>query len=235
MIRLVCMLACVALLGSLTACADTNSSAQTRTSPQAAAPDAGLPQLKGKAIVELKTVKGPITVEVDGDNAPITAGNFVDLAKRKFFDNLTFHRVVPGFVIQGGDPLGNGTGGFIDPATRAQRIIPLEIRPTGLDGKPGPILYSRTYSGEGLDSVKQPPVLLHTRGALAMARSQNPNSASSQFYITLANTNQLNGEYAVFGKVIKGMEVVDQIRVGDKLLSATVISQTAPTAANSTP
>ncbi|AGY58584.1 peptidylprolyl isomerase [Gloeobacter kilaueensis] len=216
-----------AFILAVSACSAVVPPASTQENPKvtnSANVPANLPRLKGKATVELKTNKGPIVLEVDGDNAPVTAGNFVDLVKRKFFDNLTFHRVVPGFVIQGGDPRGNGTGGFIDPATRSERTIPFEIRPTGKDGKPGELLYGSTYSENGLSPRQQPPVLLHNRGALAMARSQNPNSASSQFYITLADTHQLDGEYAVFGKVLKGQEVVDQIRVGDKILSATVVS-----------
>ncbi|UFP93676.1 peptidylprolyl isomerase [Gloeobacter morelensis] len=185
---------------------------------------ADLPSLAGKATVELNTSKGRILLEVDGDNAPLSAGNFVDLVKRGFYNNLAFHRVVSGFVIQGGDPLGNGTGGFIDPATRQPRSLPLEIRATTGDGQPGEILYGQTFSLSGRNPRTQPPVLVHSRGALAMARSQNPNSASSQFYITLAETRQLDGEYAVFGKVLEGQDVVDKIQVGDKIVSATVVS-----------
>src|SRR6266571_8707023 len=109
-----------------------------------------------KAIIE--TSRGPITVELYEDKAPITAGNFIDLIQRGFYDGLSFHRYEPGFVIQGGDPMGNGAGGFVDPQTGRERRIKLEVSPELKHGDPG---------------------------ALAMARSQSPDSASCQFYITL--------------------------------------------------
>src|SRR5207248_1518329 len=109
-----------------------------------------------KAIIE--TNKGTITAELYEDKAPITAANFIDLIEREFYNGLTFHRYEPNFVIQGGDPQGKGTGGFIDPQTGRERRIKLEV--------------SRELPhGEA--------------GALAMARSSNPDSASCQFYITL--------------------------------------------------
>ncbi|MHB9022911.1 MAG: peptidylprolyl isomerase [Armatimonadota bacterium] len=135
----------------------------------------------------IKTSKGSITVELYGKDAPLTTANFVKLAQAKFYDGLTFHRVEPGFVIQGGDPNGDGTG---DPGYS----IKLEIT----------------------------PVLKHVKGALAMARSQDPDSAGCQFYITLDATPMLDGNYAVFGKVIKGMDVVEKTAIGDKIISITV-------------
>lgn len=136
----------------------------------------------------IKTDKGDITVELNEDKAPVTAGNFIDLAKKGFYDGLNFHRVEPGFVIQGGCPQGTGMGG-------SGKNIPLEIHPD----------------------------LRHdAAGTLAMARSQNPNSASSQFYITLAATPFLDDNYAVFGKVKDGLDVVKSIRVGDKIQSVKV-------------
>lgn len=217
----------IALSLTLTACSKTTEQPIAEAAPIAA----NLPKFEGKAMVEINTNKGNIVVELDGEDAPITVGNFVDLAKRNFFDTLTFHRVEPGFVIQGGDPLGNGTGGFIDPQTRQERDIPLEIRATSKDGKSGDLVYGKTFDTAG---IQKPPILSHRRGVIAMARSSSPNSASSQFYITLADTPSLDGSYAVFGKVIKGMEVVDQIKVGDKMLSVKVVS-TTPTPAVSTP
>ncbi|MEN9216916.1 MAG: peptidylprolyl isomerase [Gloeomargarita sp. HHBFW_bins_162] len=138
--------------------------------------------------------------------------------QRGFYNNLTFHRVVrepQPFVVQGGDPRGNGTGGFVDPQTKRERVIPLEIKPTGAQQA----VYGRTFPEQ---NIRQAPKLRHNRGALAMARSQNPNSASSQFYITLAETSFLDGNYAVFGYVTKGMDVVDKIKQGDRITSATV-------------
>ncbi|WP_338038814.1 peptidylprolyl isomerase [Neosynechococcus sphagnicola] len=108
-----------------------------------------------------------------------------------------------------------GTGGFIDPATKQPRLIPLEIKPKGA---PEPI-YSKTLKSAGIST---PPALRHTRGAVAMARSAMPDSASSQFYIALADLPFLDGDYAVFGYVTQGMEVVDQIQQGDRIGSAKV-------------
>ncbi|MFM9267884.1 peptidylprolyl isomerase [Tychonema sp. BBK16] len=186
-----------------------------------------LPRLEGKATVVM-TVKGsPITIELDGTNAPITAGNFVDLIQKGVYDGLVFHRVVrepEPFVVQGGDPQGKdpkfpaarlGTGGFIDQKTSTERRIPLEIK---AKAAPNPT-YSATLQEAG---VGEKPVLLHTRGAVAMARSMNPDSASSQFYITLTDVPQLDGSYAVFGYVKQGMDVVDKIEAGDRIEKATV-------------
>jgi peptidyl-prolyl cis-trans isomerase B (cyclophilin B) len=211
---------------AIAGCTQTPSSPESDASPQAtpsplASPDPnrpfnGLPTLEGEATVVM-TVKGsPITIRVDGTKAPVTAGNFVDLVERGFYDGLTFHRVVrepQPFVVQGGDPLGNGTGGFVDPATGEERQIPLEITPKG-ESQP---IYSQT-----LAQMNKTPELEHTRGAVAMARSQFPDSASSQFYFTLADLSFLDGNYAVFGYVTSGMEVVDQIQQGDKIESAKV-------------
>jgi peptidyl-prolyl cis-trans isomerase B (cyclophilin B) len=186
-----------------------------------------LPRLEGKATVVM-TVKGtPITIEVDGTNAPVTAGNFVDLVQRRVYDGLVFHRVVRDpqpFVVQGGDPQSKdpttpvqqlGTGGFIDPVTLQPRYIPLEIKPKGAKEA----IYSQTFKVAG---IQQPPELTHKRGAVAMARSQFPDSASSQFYFALADLGFLDGDYAVFGYVTKGMEVVDKIQAGDRIESAKV-------------
>ncbi|NEQ78240.1 MAG: peptidylprolyl isomerase [Okeania sp. SIO2C9] len=188
-----------------------------------------LPQLKGKATVVMTVNSSPITIEVDGINAPITAGNFIDLVQKGVYDGLVFHRVVrepQPFVVQGGDPqskdlnisLNNlGTGGFIDPTTSSERYIPLEIKPQDASAP----VYSNTLEEAG---IAQTPVLPHTRGAVAMARSQFPDSASSQFYFTLTDLPFLNGNYAVFGYVTQGMkEVVDNIEAGDRIESAKVV------------
>ena len=174
----------------------------------------GLPRLNGKATV-LMTVKGnkQITIELDGNNAPISAGNFVDLVQRKFYDGLTFHRVVRSpqpFVVQGGDPKGDGTGGYVPAGSSSERRIPLEIKPSNSS----PIVYSQT--------ITDTPLLQHKRGAIAMARSQSPDSASSQFYFTLADVSFLDGSYAVFGKITQGLDIIDTIQQGDKITSAKV-------------
>ncbi|PZV27356.1 MAG: peptidylprolyl isomerase [Snowella sp.] len=187
------------------------------------------PRLEGKATVEMIVNGSPITIEVDGENAPITAGNFVDLVERGVYNGLTFHRVVKDpqpFVVQGGDPKGNGTGGFIDPTTKKTRDVPLEIR---VKDKNDPDQAGELVYGQGLgqqSGIPNPAVVLpHKRGALAMARSQMPNSASSQFYFALSNDlGFLDGDYAVFGYVTSGMNVVDKIKQGDKIQSAKVVS-----------
>jgi peptidyl-prolyl cis-trans isomerase B (cyclophilin B) len=173
----------------------------------------GLPRLNGKATVVM-TVKGKqITIELDGNNAPISAGNFVDLVGRKFYDGLTFHRVVrqpQPFVVQGGDPKGDGSGGYVPAGSTTERRIPLEIKPNGAAAP----VYSQT--------ITDLPQLQHKRGTIAMARSQSPDSASSQFYFTLADIAFLDGNYAVFGKITQGLEVIDTIQKGDKITSAKV-------------
>jgi peptidyl-prolyl cis-trans isomerase B (cyclophilin B) len=172
-------------------------------------------QLKGSATVELKLKSGTVKIELDGVNAPVTAGNFADLVKRGLYNGLTFHRVVKDptpFVAQGGDPLGNGTGNFTDPVTSQPRYIPLEILP---DGAKQPVY------GEILPPT-QKPKLRHNKGAIAMARSQSPNSASSQFYLALDDIYFLDGSYAVFGYVTEGMELVEKIQVGDRIESITI-------------
>lgn len=231
----------VACVGLVSCTAPATDSASAPSSPAAsetgtpvaqASPSgqfANLPRLNGEAVVELVVKGQPITITVDGANAPITAGNFVDLVQKGVYNGLAFHRVVrepQPFVVQGGDPQSAdpnvpasllGTGGFIDPATSTTRYIPLEIKP---EGATEPV-YSKTLRDA---NVTQPPALSHTRGAVAMARAQFPDSASSQFYIALADLQPLDGDYAVFGYVTSGMEVVDQIQQGDRIESATVVS-----------
>lgn len=188
-----------------------------------------LPKLEGVAIVEM-TVKGsPIRMTIDGENAPITAGNFVDLVARGVYDGLVFHRVIKEpqpFVAQGGDPQSKdpnfpaarlGTGSFIDPDTDRPRYIPLEITPEGADAP----VYSKTFKQA---NISAPPALRHTKGAIAMARSQMPDSASSQFYFALADLGFLDGDYAVFGYVSpESIPAVEAINQGDRIESAKVI------------
>lgn len=205
---------------SSTATAKTSPTKVAEASPNASpnsleAALAKYVQLKGTATVELKIKSGTVKIELDGNSAPLTAGNFADLVKRGLYNGLTFHRVVKDptpFVAQGGDPLGNGTGNFVDPATSQARYIPLEILPEG-DQKP--------VYGEILAPTKKPK-LRHNKGAIAMARSQSPNSASCQFYIALDDIYFLDGSYAVFGYVTDGMELVEKIQVGDRIESITI-------------
>lgn len=207
--------------------ATSSASTSVPVSQASSSQFSNLPRLDGKATVVMVVKGSPITIEVDGTDAPLTSGNFVDLVKRGVYNGLVFHRVVrepQPFVVQGGDPQAKdpkfpisqlGTGGFVDPVTSQPRYIPLEIKPKGAD-KP---IYSKTFETAG---VSTPPQLPHTRGAVAMARSTLPDSASSQFYIALADLGFLDGSYAVFGKVTQGMDVVDKIRQGDRIQSAKV-------------
>jgi peptidyl-prolyl cis-trans isomerase B (cyclophilin B) len=211
---------------------ETTSAQATPPSPPASpttsnTPGANLARLQGQATVQMVVKGSPITIQIEGNDAPVTAGNFVDLVNRGVYDGLVFHRVVrepEPFVVQGGDPQSKdtsfpaaqlGTGSFIDPSTNSPRYIPLEIKPEGADEP----IYGKTFSDAG---VTKPPVLKHTRGAVAMARSAMPNSASSQFYFALADLGFLDGSYAVFGYVTNGMDVVDAIQQGDRIESATV-------------
>jgi peptidylprolyl isomerase/peptidyl-prolyl cis-trans isomerase B (cyclophilin B) len=132
---------------------------------------------------------GEIRLEFFPEDAPKTVENFVTLAKKGFYNGLNFHRVVPDFVVQGGCPKGNGTGG------------------------PG-------YTVKAEFNKQK-----HVRGTLAMARSQDPDSAGSQFYICYGNTPHLDGQYTVFGKVVSGMELVDRIKQGDKMTSVTIAEE----------
>jgi peptidyl-prolyl cis-trans isomerase B (cyclophilin B) len=179
------------------------------------------PRLEGKATVEFTIDGSSVIVELNGNEAPITAGNFLDLVERGFYNGLTFHRVVKSpepFVAQGGDPDGNGTGSFVDPATKRTRNIPLEIK---LSGQADPV-YHQAVGRQGGARSTPDVALKHTRGAIAMARSQSPDSASSQFYFALGDINFLDGDYAVFGYVTKGMETIDKIEQGDRITSAKV-------------
>ena len=185
-----------------------------------------LPQLKGRATIEFKTNEGPVTVVVDGYSAPVTAGNFVDLVKRGFYDGMTFDRAEENYVLQTGDPDGPEAG-FIDPKTKKYRAIPLEILVEG-DDVP---TYGATL--EDLGRFLEKPVLpFNSFGALAMARPESePDGGSSQFFfflfepeLTPAGLNLLDGRYSVFGYTVDGKESLDKMgRQGGKILSAKVI------------
>ena len=138
--------------------------------------------LTGTHDVEIKVKDyGTINVQLDADTAPITVTNFIKLVQENFYDGLTFHRIMDGFMIQGGDPNGDGTGGSGETITGE-------------------------FSANGYDNP-----LSHTRGTISMARSSDYDSASSQFFIMQEDTTSLDGQYAAFGHVTSGMEVVDAI------------------------
>jgi peptidyl-prolyl cis-trans isomerase B (cyclophilin B) len=189
---------------------------------------AAAPCLEGTAMVRLSTARGEVRLELDGNAAPLTAGNFLDLVRRGVYDGTSFHRVVRDptpFVVQGGDPLSAnpvtppsqlGSGSFIDPDSGQARLIPLELK-LGDEERPR---YGELLPSPGLTRQL---ALTHQRGALAMARSSDPNSASAQFYVALQALPELDGRYAVFGRVSEGMEVIDQLQQGDRITRATVI------------
>lgn len=167
---LILLLACVVLLSG---CAAENAGSGAPAADQSAA---------GTRYVRIDIAEyGSITAELYAGTAPITVENFMHLVNSGFYNGLTFHRIISGFMIQGGDPNGNGTGG-------SEKKIKGEFSANG---------------------VVNP--LKHTRGVLSMARTSDPNSATSQFFIMHADAPHLDGQYAAFGMVIDGMDVVDAI------------------------
>lgn len=193
---------CAAVLSALmlTACGVENATVSGREEPADTAgrvtgeaetqeemgeseePEGTAELLSGKHHIEI-TIKdmGVIAIELDADSAPITVTNFVNLAQDGFYDGLTFHRVIEGFMMQGGDPLGTGFGG-------SEETITGEFSVNGIENN-----------------------LSHTRGAISMARSQAYDSASSQFFIVHQDSTFLDGQYAAFGYVTDGMDIVDEI------------------------
>ena len=194
--RLLGILLVAVMAVSLAACGDKETQESSADSGQGTSPaqesgqeeeeagteGEGAVDASGKHHVEIAVKDyGTISVELDGDAAPITVENFLKLAGDGFYDGLTFHRIISGFMIQGGDPLGNGRGG-------SEEQIKGEFSENGVENN-----------------------LSHTRGAISMARSQAMDSASSQFFIVHADSTFLDGQYACFGYVTEGMEVVDAI------------------------
>ena len=172
---LIALIISLFLLPVLAACGSQSSN-------QVKAPEGYAPTPIGKHHVEIEVAKyGTIAIELDGDAAPVTVANFMKLAKEGFYNGLTFHRVINGFMIQGGDPNGNGTGGS------DENII-------------------GEFSANGINNS-----LSHTRGTISMARSKSNDSASSQFFIMQQDNTSLDGNYAAFGHVTSGMEIVDAI------------------------
>ena len=191
--RLISIILMAALLSlCLTGCGDTRENADKSTAKTtkkesfAEKKDAGTSNsqyLTGKHHAEIVIAEyGKLELELDADVAPITVTNFVNLAKKGFYNGLTFHRIMSGFMIQGGDPNGEGTGG-------SEETIKGEFKSNGIEN-----------------------TMSHKRGVISMARTQNdPDSASSQFFIVQADSDFLDGDYAAFGKVTAGMDIVDKI------------------------
>jgi len=212
---------CLVATGVITGCA-----AEGNASRPLGCASASTPCLSGNATVAMQTSKGEVRFELDGAAAPLTAGNFVDLVQKGTYNGTVFHRVVrqpAPFVVQGGDPLSAnpmtppsqyGQGSVVE--NGEARLIPLEIK---LKQDQAPT-YGQELTTPG---ITRQLALVHQRGALAMARSADPNSASAQFYVALQALPELDGRYAVFGRVSEGMEVIDRIEQGDRIIRATVV------------
>ena len=191
--RLISIILMAALLSlCLTGCGDTRENADKSTAKTTKkesfaekkdADTSNSQYLTGKHHAEIVIAEyGKLELELDADVAPITVTNFVNLAKKGFYNGLTFHRIMYGFMIQGGDPNGDGTGG-------SEETIKGEFKSNGIEN-----------------------TMSHKRGVISMARTQNdPDSASSQFFIVQADSDFLDGDYAAFGKVTAGMDIVDKI------------------------
>lgn len=184
-----------------------------------------LPYLKGRATVALDTSQGPITAILDGYSAPVTAGNFVDLVQRGFYDGLPITRAEEFYVVQFGDPPGSADG-FVDPDTGLSRTIPFEVMVQG-DSEP---IYEFTLDSLGIYPI-EPLLPFSAYGTLGMAYpSGDPNGGSSQVFfflyepeLTPAGSNLLDGRYAGFGYVVEGQDTLRRLQVGDVIQKATVV------------
>lgn len=159
---------------------DTNETTAEETTDASSEEDTELLTGLHHVTIDVKDY-GTISLELDADTAPISVTNFINLAKDGFYDGLTFHRIISGFMIQGGDPKGNGTGG-------SDQTIKGEFSENGVEND-----------------------ISHVRGTISMARANDPDSASSQFFIVHEDSTFLDGQYAAFGHVTNGMDVVDAI------------------------
>lgn len=183
-LTLLCTITLIASMAVLGGCSGESSSSDTSSKATEAVSEASADEnlLSGKinAVIDIKDY-GKISLELDADTAPITVTNFVKLAKEGFYDGLTFHRIIKGFMMQGGDPTGTGAGG-------SDEEIKGEFAQNGVTNN-----------------------ISHVRGVISMARSQLYNSASSQFFIVHEDSTFLDGQYAGFGHVTDGIEIVDKI------------------------
>lgn len=180
------LLSAMLIVAGLTSCGTDSTSGAEASSNTAGSKENSTEETKnmltGKHHVEIAVKdKGVIAVELDADTAPITVTNFVELANSGFYDGLTFHRIIEGFMIQGGDPKGNGTGG-------SDKNIKGEFAANGIKND-----------------------ISHERGVISMARSSAYDSASSQFFIMHKTSTHLDGQYAAFGHVTSGMDIVDDL------------------------
>lgn len=183
LLSIVCAFSLIASMMLLGGCGESSSSdtsSKATESVSEASSEESLLTGKVNAVIDIKDY-GKISLELDADTAPITVTNFVKLAKEGFYDGLTFHRIIKGFMMQGGDPNGDGTGG-------SDKEIKGEFSQNGIENN-----------------------ISHKRGVISMARSQLNDSASSQFFIVHEDSTFLDGQYAAFGHVTDGMDIVDKI------------------------
>ena len=190
--KLICILLAAAMLAALCACGGAATETQStsggesakgsvpETAAETAAPAEETPPTLRHAEITIRGY-GTVKLELDASAAPITVENFCTLAQSGFYDGLTFHRIIDGFMIQGGDPKGNGTGGS----------------GTNIKGE---------FAANGVDNP-----ISHVKGVISMARAKPYDSASSQFFITVADATFLDGDYAAFGYVTEGMDILEQI------------------------
>lgn len=163
-------------------------------------------KLNGNEVAVIKTSKGTIKVKFHGDAAPIASANFVELALKGYYDGIKFHRYVPGFVIQGGDPQTKDA--------TAEQVASADASQRGPYGTGGP---GYTIKDEYAQNPNK-----HVVGSLAMARTSLPDSGGSQFYFALEPLPQLDGGYTVFGQATEGIEVIKELRAGDEIESVTI-------------
>jgi len=185
-IIIVISLALMLITGLISANQTSTTAQESSVGLLSKAPKASDKDIPAGNHIRIETEHGPVVIELYPDAAPNTVANFKALAGKGYYDGLIFHRVIPGFMAQGGDPKGTGTGG------------------------PG-------YNVKAEFNKHK-----HVRGTVAMARSSDPDSAGSQFYICFGPQPHLDGQYTVFGQVIEGMDAVDQIRQGDKMVKVSV-------------
>ncbi|WP_407270305.1 peptidylprolyl isomerase [Radiobacillus sp. PE A8.2] len=188
-LHILLVLSFILLIGAAGCGIGTESESDTDQNQQAAEPKekAEYPTVEENPIVTITMENGSqIKIELYPDVAPNTVANFISLVEKEYYNGVIFHRVIPGFMIQGGDPQGTGGGG-------PGYTIPGEFSSNGFTNE-----------------------LIHERGVISMARSQDPNSAGSQFFIMVADSPHLDGDYAAFGKVIEGIDVVDEIVASER-------------------
>ena len=184
-----------------------------------------LPRLQGRATLNISTTQGELTTVVDGYNAPLTAGAFVDLALKGFYDGLPFIRAEDFYVLQSGDPEGPEIG-YVDPKTKQERHVPLEIRVPGEDDT----IYNETFEDVGL-FMATPTLPFATLGTLGWAHSdQALDDGSSQFFmflyeaeLTPAGLNLVDGRNAAFGYVVDGFDVLEELGVDDRITAVKVV------------